>query len=147
MTTKRPVQRSVPRGSSGTTPLTVAVWQAAGTPADVAANLAGLARAAEQARSSGAELLITPEMYISGYELDERLPEVATVDFLTPVRSLAKDLGIAIVLGGPDLAPEGIYNAAYFIDDAGARPRNRRRCPLKHRDCWSSPQERTQTCS
>ena len=99
--------------------IVVAVWQAAAQPADVPANLSALARTAAVARDNGADLLITPEMFITGYELRGRLPDVADTDFLTPARELARDVGIAIVLGGPDPAPEGIYNAAYFIDKSG----------------------------
>ena len=99
--------------------LVVAVWQAAGTPADVPANLSALARTATEARENGADVLITPEMFITGYELGGRLPDIADADFLTPARELAQDLGIALVLGGPDPTPEGIYNAAYFIDSSG----------------------------
>jgi predicted amidohydrolase len=100
-------------------PLTIAALQTVGALRDVAANLAELEAAAEQAAHAGAELLITPEMFVTGYVVGEELPALAATDFLTEVRSLAARLGIAILLGGPELAEGGVYNAAYFVDDRG----------------------------
>lgn len=99
--------------------LTIAGLQTAGTLRDVDANLRELESAAEEAARKGAELLITPEMFVTGYVVGESLPELAARDFLGPVKALARRLGIAILLGGPELTPRGVYNAAYFVDDRG----------------------------
>jgi predicted amidohydrolase len=58
-------------------------------------------------------------MFVTGYVLGDRLPELAAVDFLGPAQALAERLGIALLLGGPEVTSEGIYNAAFFIDDTG----------------------------
>ena len=100
-------------------PLVIAGLQTAGTLRDVDANLRELEAAAEEAAAHGAGLLITPEMFITGYVVGSSLPELAGRDFLGPVRALARRLGIAVLLGGPQLTAEGVYNAAYFIDDRG----------------------------
>jgi predicted amidohydrolase len=100
-------------------PLTIAGLQTVGTLRDVDANLRELEAAAEEAAVNGAELLITPEMFITGYVVGDTLPELAGRDFLGPVRALAQRLGIAILLGGPELTADGVHNAAYFIDDRG----------------------------
>lgn len=100
-------------------PLIVAGLQTSGTLRDVDANLRELEAAAEQAADNGAELLITPEMFISGYVVGDVLPELARREFLEPVRSLAARLRIGIVLGGPEASDLGVYNAAYFVDDHG----------------------------
>ena len=99
--------------------LIIAGMQCAGTLRDVDANLRELEAAAEEAARNGAELLITPEMFITGYVVGETLPELAARDFLQPVRALAARLGIALVVGGPEPADGGVYNAAYFVDDRG----------------------------
>jgi predicted amidohydrolase len=99
--------------------LTIAGMQTAGTLRDVDANLRELEAAAEEAICNGAELLITPEMFVTGYVVGDVLPELAAGDFLGPVRSLAARLGIAFVLGGPELVEGGVHNAAYFVDDRG----------------------------
>jgi predicted amidohydrolase len=100
-------------------PLTIAGLQTTGTLRDVDANLRELEAAAEEAAGNGAELLITPEMFITGYVLGDSLPELADRDFLGPVRALARRLGMAIILGGPEPTADGVHNAAYFIDDRG----------------------------
>ncbi len=100
-------------------PITVAALQTPGTLGDISANLEELTRAAEEAAARGADLLITPEMFVTGYALEDRLPGLAGVDFLGPVQSLAARLGIAIVLGAPEAIDHGVYNAAYFLDDTG----------------------------
>lgn len=99
--------------------LRIAGLQTAGTPGDVDANLAELAGAAAEARAGGAELLITPEMFVTGYAVGDRLPELATRDVLGPAAAIAAREGIAILLGAPDPQPEGVYNAAFFLDAAG----------------------------
>lgn len=100
-------------------PLTIAGLQTAGTLRDVDANLRELEVAAKEAAARGAELLITPEMFVTGYVVGPELPRLAARDFLGPVRALARRLGIAVLLGGPEPAAAGVYNAAYFIDDLG----------------------------
>lgn len=99
--------------------LVVAGLQTAGTLRDVDANLHELEVAAQEAASNGAELLITPEMFITGYVVGDGLPALAAQDFLKPVQALAARLGMSLLVGGPDPADGGVYNAAYFFDDHG----------------------------
>jgi predicted amidohydrolase len=102
------------------TGLRIAALQTTGTLGDVRANLEELTRAAEEASSRGAELLVTPEMFISGYAVEGRLDELASEEFLSPVQALARRLGLAIVLGGPERSTLGVHNSAWFVDDTGA---------------------------
>ena len=97
----------------------LAALQTTGTLADVAANLAELTAAAAEAAAAGADLLVTPEMFVSGYAVEGRLEALAAEEFLDPVRALARRLGLAIVLGGPEKGQEGVYNSAWFVDDRG----------------------------
>lgn len=99
--------------------LKIAGLQTAGTLRDVDANLRELEAAAEEAAAHGAELLITPEMFVTGYVVGDALGELVRRDFLTPVRALAERLGLAILLGGPEATDDGVHNAAYFVDDLG----------------------------
>ncbi|MEJ6490276.1 nitrilase [Leucobacter sp. USCH14] len=111
-------------------PLVVAAWQAASTPCDVDANLAALDDAAAQAAAQGVDLLITPEMFISGYNIGDAMDGIAAAQPLERVRRIAERHAIAIIAGGPELlathepdgdpsAPAPVANAAWFIDDAG----------------------------
>lgn len=99
--------------------LVIAGLQTAGTLRDVDANLHELELAAEEAARNGAELLITPEMFLTGYVVGDVLPALADRDFVQPIRTLAARLGIALVVGGPELTDRGVYNAAYIVDDRG----------------------------
>jgi predicted amidohydrolase len=99
--------------------LKIAGLQTPGTLRDVEANLRELAAAAAEAARNGAELLITPEMFLTGYVVGDTLPELAAQDFLGQVRELATQHGIAILLGAPERTDRGVHNAAYFVDDRG----------------------------
>jgi predicted amidohydrolase len=107
-------------GDGGERPLVVAGFQAAGSPGDVGANLALLRDAAAAARGRGADLLITPEMFLTGYNVGDALPGLARHDLLGPVAEIARQHDLALVVGGPETAPEGIYNAAFAFDATGA---------------------------
>ena len=99
--------------------LKIAGLQTPGTLGDVEANLRELHDAAEEAAGRGAELLVTSEMFVTGYAVGDALPELAAMDFLGPVQALAERLGIAILLGAPEATDRGIFNAASFVDDRG----------------------------
>ena len=85
--------------------LVVAGFQTAGRPGDVEANLALLRDAAADARGRGADLLITPEMFLTGYNIGDALPELARDDLLGPVADIAREYDLALVMGGPEAAP------------------------------------------
>jgi 5-aminopentanamidase len=106
-------------GKGNAMTLSIAGLQTPGTLRDVRANLRELESAAEEAARNGAELIITPEMFATGYVVGDVLPELAAQDFLSPVRALAARLGIAVLLGAPELTEAGVYNAAFFVDDRG----------------------------
>ncbi|MGK0715577.1 carbon-nitrogen hydrolase family protein [Leucobacter sp. W1153] len=104
--------------------LTIAVWQHGSVPADVHANLEALDEAVAEAGDNGAHLLITPEMFITGYNIGERLAPLARLQPLERVREIAKRHQVGIVVGGPECAAhedgtEEIFNAAWLIDDSG----------------------------
>jgi predicted amidohydrolase len=98
----------------------IAGLQTRGTPADTAANIEELDRAAREAASHGAHLLITPEMFVTGYDVDVDLADLAGNDLLEAVQSVAARHGIALLVGLPELTEDGVYNAAVFVDDRGA---------------------------
>lgn len=109
--------------TDGARTLNISLWQAASVPADVDANLAALDRAAAEASGRGAELLITPEMFVTGYNIGERLRPLAVARPLERVGEIARRHGIGIIAGGPEPLAEGedapIANAAWLIDEHG----------------------------
>ena len=102
-------------------PLNLSVWQAASTPGDLADNLRRLDEAAERAAAAGSELLITPEMYLTGYNIGDGIARLAAEQPLERVAEIAARHGIGIVAGGPESLPGGgIANAAWLFDERGA---------------------------
>lgn len=111
--------------------LTLALWQTpyAASPAEALQRLDG---AAAQARAQGADLLIGPEMGLSGYAIGAQraaaLAEAADGPLAHAVAAIARRHRLAIVYGYPERHPGGgrPYNAAQFIAASG-------RCLANHR--------------
>ncbi|MYU09961.1 nitrilase [Streptomyces sp. SID8361] len=100
-------------------PMKISGLQTAGTPGDVDANLHELDAACRRARAEGAELLVTTELFITGYDIGDTVRDLARTDLLTPARQMAASHGIALVLGAPEYDSGAYYNSAFFIDPAG----------------------------
>ena len=100
-------------------PLRIALLQSAGTIGDVDANLRELRAAADAAAAQDASLLVTPEMFLTGYNVAERLATLANRDLLADVQQVAREAGVALIVGAPEAATGGIYNAAFCVDDHG----------------------------
>jgi predicted amidohydrolase len=101
--------------------LRVAALQHATVPGDVDANLAVVERSARAAASQGAHLLVTPEMFVTGYNVGDALPALAALDLDARVSSIARETGVAIVAGLPEAHEGSIYNTALFVDESGER--------------------------
>jgi predicted amidohydrolase len=86
-------------------------------------NLARIAAWAERAKSGGAEMVVFPELCVSGICKDERLDSV-TEDLDGPsvasVRALARDLGLAIGFGFSERAQGKPRNAYAVVEPDGA---------------------------
>ena len=113
----------------------IAVLQSRSEAGAVTANLLGLEAHAAQAADAGAGLLICPEMFLSGYnigaEAAARLAEWADGPSLARVGVIARDNGIALLIGYPERGADGaIYNAARLIGREGRGLANYRKCHL-----------------
>ena len=101
----------------------VALFQAAGTPGDVAANLAAVRRAAHEAADGGARLIIFPEAFITGYnigpELLLALAEPVDGAQVRELRTIAAEAGVAILVGYAELDDHHVFNSAVLIDRDG----------------------------
>ncbi len=78
--------------------LRVALWQCAPRPGDVATNLARLDVAVADAASEGAELLVTPELALTGYDVG-RLDALLSPGDVDAVCEIARRHGVALVVG------------------------------------------------
>jgi predicted amidohydrolase len=104
--------------------LNLALWQTPylGTPAE---SLAGLDATAAQAQAQGADLLLCPEMGLTGYAIGPNrmaaLAEPADGPLAQAVSAIAQHHGIAIVYGYPERHPDGgkPFNAAQVMGPRG----------------------------
>lgn len=116
-------------------PLTLALLQCAPLPLDEEANLARLEEAAVTSKKLGADILVTPEMYLTGYNIGpgpvEDLAEAASGSYALAVAAIAQRHHIAIVYGYPERGSDGrVYNAAQFLDPQGCSLLNHRKTHL-----------------
>lgn len=102
------------------TPLRVAAWQCKPGPLDVQGNLVRLKRAATQAAEAGADVLVTPEMFLTGYDIGieetNRFAEPAAGPLGDAVAAISALTGVAVLYGYPELSNGKIYNAARLVD-------------------------------
>ena len=106
---------------TATRALSVSCLQSDGVPGDIAHNLAEVDRAAAQAKADGADLLITPEMFLTGYDCG---PIEAVLsqghDLERSAAEIAKRHRIALLVGLPLRQPDGTVGiSALFLDDTG----------------------------
>ena len=88
-------------------------------------NLLTLGKAAEQAAAHQADILITPEMFLTGYNIGASAVRAAAQktdgDMLLRVATLASTHNIAILVGFPEIGDNGlVYNSTAFIEPNGA---------------------------
>ena len=88
---------------------------------NISANVARLLDARRDAAAVGADIIVTPEMYLSGYPCDDL---VLRSDFMNEVAAGLSKLaeatangGPAIIVGAPHAENGAITNAAFVIDD------------------------------
>ena len=108
--------------------------------AQVDASLAGpenrfawLEAQVRQAAKEDVDLMVFPELFMSGYNVGEALHQYAEAQngpFARSVGALANELSIAIAFGYPERDGETIYNAFIFIDDQGRTLANHRKTVL-----------------
>ena len=108
--------------------------------AQVDASLAGtenrfrrLEMQARQAAQKGVDLMVFPELFLSGYNVGEALHRCAEAQdgpSAQRASSLAKELGLAIAYGYPERDGDTVYNSFIFIDDHGQTLANHRKTVL-----------------
>lgn len=79
------------------------------------------------------DLVICPELYVSGYNVGGTLREVAVNEsqsFIEQASILAKSTSTALVVGYPELAGNVLYNSAIFIGSKGQTLANHRKLAI-----------------
>ncbi len=88
---------------SSSIPLRIAAAQACSVPGDIHRNVQTHLALAHVAAHRGVQLLVFPELSLTGYELPLLAAHLLNADHavLAPLRQAARDLGITLVVGGP----------------------------------------------
>jgi predicted amidohydrolase len=94
-----------------------------------------------QAAKESVDLVVFPELYLTGYNVAEALHRHAEPQdgpFAKRIQTLAKELGVAIAYGYPEREGEEVYNALILIDEQGRTLANHRKTvlPLGHEHDW-----------
>ena len=104
-----------------TNPVPIALAQLNAHLGNIDANISRLAGARTKAAANGAEIIVTPEMYLSGYPCDDL---VLRDDFMNDVAigidqlaTLTSDGGPAIAVGAPTRDSGRIYNSVFVLDN------------------------------
>ncbi|MFJ4372254.1 carbon-nitrogen hydrolase family protein [Pseudomonas japonica] len=113
----------------------IALYQGSPQPLDVPGNLERLQHQAQLAAARGAELLVCPEMFLSGYNIGSeavaRLAEAEDGPSAMRVVEIAQANRLAIVYGYPEQADDGrVYNSVQLIDGHGRSLANYRKTHL-----------------
>lgn len=110
------------QASTAMASISIAVFQNDSVLMDKAAQLDALSIAAAKASHAGADLLLCPELFMTGYYLREKVNDLAeSTDgpFIRRARKLASRHNIMLVFGYPEKARQEIYNSAVVIDGRG----------------------------
>lgn len=115
-------------------PLRTALLQSSGRLGDTADNLKALEEAAARAAQAGAGLLVTSEMFLTGYALEiediARLAEPADGMSARAIGEIARRHGLAVLYGYPERDGDAVYNAAQLVGADGERLANYRKTHL-----------------
>ncbi len=111
----------------------LALFQGPEASGDVAANLAAVDGAAAEASHAGADLLVCPEMAVSGYNIGALARERAEPSdgpISVHVADTARRHNLAIAYGYPEAADGGVYNATQVVGSDGGVLGRYRKCHL-----------------
>jgi predicted amidohydrolase len=113
----------------------IAIYQGPADAGPVARNLRRLEERAAEAAGSGADLLICPEMFLSGYNIGPaaaaRLAESADGPAFAAAAAIARKTDVALLYGFPERSASGaIYNAVRLIGRDGRGLAKYRKCHL-----------------
>jgi 5-aminopentanamidase len=107
-------------------PLVLAAGQSGSAGLDVAANVATAVRLVRRASAEGAELLVLPELFLTGHDLTAAVVEPAkytvsaTDSRLDPLADACAETRTAVVLGAPVGEDGQVFNSLHVIGRGGA---------------------------
>ncbi len=111
----------------------IGVYQARGVAGDAAAAVCRMRIGVRKAAAQGAELVIFPELFVSGYNAGpavRSLAEPAAGPTAEAVAAMAAGNRLAVLYGYPEREGRRIYNSAQLIDGSGRSIANYRKTHL-----------------
>jgi len=101
----------------------LALCQMNATVGDLDGNARRIAAGIDGARAAGAELVLFPELALTGYPPEDLLlREHFLTDARAALRELAREVtGTTAIVGFPELADDRVYNAAAVLADGAVR--------------------------
>ncbi|MEJ2166042.1 MAG: carbon-nitrogen hydrolase family protein [Desulfobacterales bacterium] len=111
----------------------IALYQGEGRPGRVDENLKIIRRSSISAARQGADLIIFPELFLTGYNIDDaahRLAEPPDGPSYQKAAEVAREAGIALLYGYSEKSEGTIYNSALLIDRRGQACANYRKTHL-----------------
>ena len=99
-----------------------ALLQAPAAPCDKAANIATIRRAAQSAAGAGSEVVVFPELFLTGYNHPGAMADLAEPldgPSAAEIAAIARAARIGIVVGMPERDGALIYNSALAFDAEG----------------------------
>jgi 5-aminopentanamidase len=111
----------------------IAIYQGEGLPAKVDKNLEIIHRSAFSAAQRGADLIIFPELFLTGYNIGSAahsLAEPADGPSYQKAAEIARKANIALLYGYSERSDADVYNAALLIDRKGRAQANYRKTHL-----------------
>jgi len=111
----------------------IALYQGAGKPTIIDENLEIIHRQALSAAGQGADLIIFPELFLSGYNIGQTVQELAQpADGPAghQAAQIARETNIAMLFGYPERFDTEVYNSALLIDRNGNTRANYRKTHL-----------------
>ncbi|WP_055694846.1 carbon-nitrogen hydrolase family protein [Streptomyces prasinopilosus] len=110
-----------------------ALLQSSGRPGSVSENLEVLDEAAGRAAAAGARLLVTSELFLTGYAIGDGIAALAAPadgDAAGAVARTATRHGLAVAYSYPERAGDTVYNSTQLVAADGTRLANYRKTHL-----------------
>ena len=111
----------------------IALYQGAGKPTEVEENLKIIHAKSVSAADQGADLIIFPELFLSGYNIGQTVQDLAQQadgPACQQAAQIAREANIAILYGYPERLDTEVYNSALLIDRNGDTRANYRKTHL-----------------